>query len=49
VQRQPVAPVPPLHHDVSAPLFVGVYRFFNGEVQPWLFSDSREHDETIRA
>ena len=28
VQWQPVAPVPPLHRDVSAPLFVGVYRFF---------------------
>jgi hypothetical protein len=28
VQRQPVAPVPPLPHDVSAPLFVGVYGFF---------------------
>ena len=28
VQRQSVAPVPPLHRDVSAPLFVGVYGFF---------------------
>jgi hypothetical protein len=28
VQRQPVAPVPPLPGDVSAPLFVGVYGFF---------------------
>jgi hypothetical protein len=28
VQRQPVAPVPPLHRDVSAPLFVGVNGFF---------------------
>ena len=28
VQRQRVAPVPPLRRDVSAPLFVGVYRFF---------------------
>src|SRR3989442_15511328 len=28
VQRQPVAPVPPLPRDVSAPLFIGVYGFF---------------------
>ena len=28
VQRLPVAPVPPLPRDVSAPLFVGVYGFF---------------------
>ena len=28
VQRQAVAPVPPLHRDVSAPLFVGVYGCF---------------------
>lgn len=28
VQRQPVAPAPPLSGDVGSPLFVGVYRFF---------------------
>ena len=28
VQRQPVPPLPPLRRDVSASLFVGVYRFF---------------------
>lgn len=28
VQRLPVPPLPPLPGDVSAPLFVGVYRFF---------------------
>ena len=28
VQGQPVAPLPPLQRDVSAPLFVGVYGFF---------------------
>jgi len=28
VQRLPVAPLPPLRRDVSAPLFVGVECFF---------------------
>jgi hypothetical protein len=28
VQRQPVAPMPPLRRDISAPLFVGVECFF---------------------